>query len=185
MKVSPNIIISCKANTSNTSASTRNYFCYCKELHLPIPKIFEYFSHGGVVALNEDEDEGSPNIRGHRCVKTVWKSDFQNTTNSLKELVESSAVNGEVWKSYFQKRHKSSRELVESSAAWKTVSNSRTRNGRISKYNNLLWSERCQSCANPRNYFCQCTELLLPIPKISECVCLCEEILLQIIQSEY
>jgi hypothetical protein len=46
-----------------------NYFCYCKELHLPIPKIFEYFSHRGVLALNEDEDEGSPNIRGHRCVE--------------------------------------------------------------------------------------------------------------------
>ena len=31
--------------------------------------------------------------------KTVWKSDFHNTTKSLKELVESFAVNGEVWKS--------------------------------------------------------------------------------------
>ena len=45
-----------------TSVIARNYICQ-------IPKIFEYFSHRDVLALNEDEDEGSPNIRGHRCVE--------------------------------------------------------------------------------------------------------------------
>ena len=54
------------------------------------PKIFQYFSHKGVLALDENEDEGSLSIRGLRCVENGLGFRIPSTTNSPRELVESS-----------------------------------------------------------------------------------------------
>ena len=67
-------------------------------------------------------------VESTAVLKTMWKSEFQNTTKSVRALVESSAVWKTVWTSEFQNTTKSPREFVESSAVWKTVWKSESQN---------------------------------------------------------